>query len=101
MIDTWEAIDCNVGYHVSSTQSIGEIVDALAERGCLDLTSSINLTTASNRPTAGGGLSDVYRGALHDGTKIAIKSLRVYESSPFERGSRGQKVLKVGLIEGL
>lgn len=80
-------------------QSTEGIIDALARCGCLNLTLSIDLTVSSDRPYTGGGSCDVYRGALKNGTKIAIKSLRVYESSPPDRDSEGEKVLKVRLID--
>lgn len=80
-------------------QSVEEIIGALAKRGCLDLTSLINLAACSDRPCAGGGYCDVYRGVLHDGTLIAIKSLRVYDSSQTEADSDGQKILKVSQVE--
>lgn len=42
---------------------------------------------------AGGGYSDVYRGALHDGTIIALKCLRVYDGPKAE-----SKMLRVSLM---
>lgn len=78
-------------------QSVEEIISALAGRGCLDLTSSINLTACSEFPFAGGGFCDVFRGELNAGTKVAIKSLRVYDRS--EGSGDRVKVLKVSPIK--
>lgn len=90
--------DCNVRCYTACVQPIEGIIGALAKRGCLDLTSSIDSAASSDRPCAGGGFCDVYRGKLKNGTRIAIKSLRVYESSPLDEGdSEGHKVLKVRL----
>lgn len=78
-------------------QSIEEIIGGLAKRGCADLTPSIDLTTCSDYPLAGGGFCDVYQGALSNGARVAIKSLKVY-GLQLERDSEGQRVLKVSPI---
>lgn len=78
-------------------KSVEDIIGALAKRGCADLTSSIDFTTC-DYPYAGGGFCDVYRGALHDGTSVAIKSLKIY-GSQLERDSQGQRLLKVSPME--
>lgn len=77
---------------IGSATSIDEIIAALAKRGCINLTSSINLAACSEFPCAGGGFCDVYRGELRDGTKIAIKSLRVYDGPNGD--SQRRKILK-------
>lgn len=77
---------------IGRATSVEEIINALARRGCSNLTSSIDLTACSDLPCAGGGFCDVYRGMLCDGTGIAIKVLRVYDRPG--RGSDRQKILK-------
>lgn len=79
---------------IGSATVVEDIISALTRRGCLDLTSSIDLTACNDRPCTGGGCCDMYRGAMHDGTKIAIKSLRIYDSSQLEGNIDGRKALK-------
>lgn len=62
-------------------KSVEEIIDALARRGCSNLTVSIDSAACSEFACAGGGLCDVYKGELDDGTRIAIKTLRIYGDS--------------------
>lgn len=77
-------------------QPAGDIVSALAKRGCVDLTSSINLAACGDHALAGGGFCDVYQGELYDGTKIAIKSLRIFGP---DAESQRKKILKVRSAE--
>jgi hypothetical protein len=86
----------SAGTYTLQTQSLEEIISALAKRGCADLTTSINLAAYGNFAVAGGGFCDVYRGQLYDGRKIAIKSLRVYDGPEID--SQKQKILKVSSI---
>lgn len=53
----------------------------------------MDLNACSLHPCAGGGFCDVFRGKLHIGTRIAIKSLRVYDGP--EAASQQKKILKV------
>lgn len=76
---------------ISSVTPAGDIVSALAKRGCVDLTSSINLAACGDHALAGGGFCDVYQGELYDGTKIAIKSLRIFGP---DAESQRKKILK-------
>lgn len=89
-------MDVHVRINSLSLQSVEEIIDALARRGCSNLTSSIDMAASGEFPCAGGGFCDVYRGMLRDGTNIAIKVLRVYDRPG--RESEKQKLLKVGPI---
>ncbi|KAH7345405.1 kinase-like domain-containing protein [Rhizoctonia solani] len=65
---------------IGRATSVGEIIAALATRGCSDLTEAINWAECGNLPIAGGGFCDVYRGELYNGTIIAIRSLRIFDS---------------------
>lgn len=56
------------------------------------------MAASSDRPSA-GGLCGVYRGVLHDGTRIAIKPLKVYESLQLETDDARQKLLEVSRME--
>lgn len=79
---------------IGSASSVEEIIHALARRGCLDLTSSIDPAQCSKFPCAGGGFCDVFKGALSGGFKIAIKSLRIYDGPEAEGDSNRRKILK-------
>lgn len=76
-------------------KSVEEIIRALAKRDCADLTSLIDPNACGTNPYAFGGFCDVYQGALYDGTKIAIKSLRVCDGPGADDQRR--KILKVRL----
>lgn len=78
-------------------QSIEEVIRLLGERGCRDLTSSIDPTACDEFPCAGGGFCEVFKGHLFDSNSgsIAIKSLRVYSNPRRSGESAGSKILKV------
>lgn len=83
---------------VFCVQPIEEIIGALARHDSLDLTSSIDLTACSNRPYTEGKFY-VYQGVLYNGTRVAIKSSRVYESLKPERDDARQRVVEVSPTE--
>ncbi|KAG8762753.1 hypothetical protein FRC11_007816 [Ceratobasidium sp. 423] len=58
-----------------------EVVSQLVGRGCKDLTSELNLALFGEYPITHGGFSDIYRGFLLDGTRVAIKALRISADS--------------------
>ncbi|QRV90158.1 Tyrosine kinase specific for activated [Ceratobasidium sp. AG-Ba] len=62
-------IDANTPPHV--------IAGHLTARGCKNLTSKLNSLSITSRPIASGGFGDVYQGELLDGTRVAIKTLRL------------------------
>ncbi|CAE6376742.1 unnamed protein product [Rhizoctonia solani] len=62
---------------ISRQMTGAEVVSRLIAHGCKDLSSSIDLSTFGEYPISNGGFSDVYRGHLLDGTKVALKLLRV------------------------
>ncbi|CAE6413358.1 unnamed protein product [Rhizoctonia solani] len=77
---------------VGQASSIEEIVEILSKRGCADLTLEIDFNKCSDYAVAGGGYCDVFRGVLHSGTIIAIKSLRVYDNPGADKNRK--KLLK-------
>ncbi|KDN45859.1 hypothetical protein RSAG8_04692, partial [Rhizoctonia solani AG-8 WAC10335] len=65
------------GEEISRQMSINEIIARLVKHGCRNLTGQLDLATFGQFPIANGGFSDVYRGYLRTGQRVAIKSLRV------------------------
>ncbi|KAG8736707.1 hypothetical protein FRC12_017486, partial [Ceratobasidium sp. 428] len=57
-------------------QSFEEIVLHLNKRGCPDLTDEMDPASYSHAPVNGGGLGDIYKGELKNGTAVAIKVIR-------------------------
>lgn len=55
---------------------MSEIIPYLIEFGCPDVTRFLDLSRCTTQPVAGGGYSNVYKGALYDNTVIAIKHPR-------------------------
>jgi predicted unusual protein kinase regulating ubiquinone biosynthesis (AarF/ABC1/UbiB family) len=72
-------------------QLTSEIVAHLGNHGCRDVTDELNLSSCSAFPVANGGFGDVYRVMLHDGTQVAVKTMRLEIDSTNE----GTKHLKV------
>ncbi|KDN45839.1 hypothetical protein RSAG8_04672, partial [Rhizoctonia solani AG-8 WAC10335] len=62
---------------ISRQMSAQEVVSRLVERGCEDLSESIDASTFADHPLAIGGLSDIYRGCLTDRKAVAVKALRI------------------------
>ncbi|QRV92836.1 dynamin central region protein [Ceratobasidium sp. AG-Ba] len=84
-----------VELEVSRTTTLAEIVSLLGKRGCLDMTSQLDLPTASSYPIASGGFGDIYRCQLKNDTEVAVKILRLRISSD----ERDQKILKASTYE--
>ncbi|CAE6436689.1 unnamed protein product [Rhizoctonia solani] len=66
---------------IGKRMSAHDIIRHLVERGCQDLTESLDMSTFSEYPTSHGGFSDVYRGSLIAGEHIAVKALRISTGS--------------------
>ncbi|CAE7080578.1 unnamed protein product [Rhizoctonia solani] len=66
---------------ISSHMDTCEIMSSLVDHGCMDLTSTINLSTFDEHPISYGEFGDVYRGRLIDETLIAVKILRIPTNS--------------------
>ncbi|KAH7322188.1 hypothetical protein B0J17DRAFT_253317 [Rhizoctonia solani] len=62
---------------ISRNMSATEVVSHLVAHGCRDLSSELDHASFDDYPTSHGGLSDVYAGQLLNGTRIAVKALRV------------------------
>ncbi|ELU42428.1 protein tyrosine kinase domain-containing protein [Rhizoctonia solani AG-1 IA] len=71
----------NLSDIISSAITSTQILNLLTTHGCVDITSSIDLSSCSNNPVANGGLGDIFIGQLRTGTRVAIKVLRSYGES--------------------
>ncbi|KAG8723134.1 hypothetical protein FRC09_004589 [Ceratobasidium sp. 395] len=71
-------VDEAVNTTISSTMSAPAIIEILTRRGCRDLTGQLDLGRCDDRPVAGGGFGDIYRGVLLSGEEVAIKCARLY-----------------------
>lgn len=63
----------------------------LIDHGCENLTPRLSLQECSEYPVSAGGFGDVHSGRLDDGTKIAIKAVRLRELDHANAGKH-QKV---------
>ncbi|CAE6495549.1 unnamed protein product [Rhizoctonia solani] len=75
---------------ISKKTDAREVVLRLVDHGCKDLTGELDLSSFGENPVAHGGFSDIYRGLLLDGTRVAAKALRI----SVESISRDSKHLK-------
>ncbi|KAG8793501.1 hypothetical protein FRC12_002544 [Ceratobasidium sp. 428] len=73
---------------ITSATTPEQIVSRLSLRGCADMTHRLNLAACSEIPISSGGFGDIHRGRLNDGTRVAIKTIRLYD------GSQDRKILK-------
>ncbi|ELU45222.1 protein tyrosine kinase domain-containing protein [Rhizoctonia solani AG-1 IA] len=60
-----------------ATQSGADVLLRLIDHGCKDLSDSADISSFGEYPISTGGFSDVYCGRMLDGTKVAMKLLRV------------------------
>jgi hypothetical protein len=75
---------------IISTQPVSEIIAYLVNHGCQDITSMLDLPSATTFPISNGGFGDIYQVRLRDATQVAIKTMRLEIDST----SSGQKHLK-------
>ncbi|CAE6440260.1 unnamed protein product [Rhizoctonia solani] len=75
---------------IFSEMSMEEIVGALCEHGCTDLTDQLSLPECQDLPFKTGGPGNLYRGALCAGQQIVIKCLRPV----IHQTSHGRQTLK-------
>ncbi|CAE6399658.1 unnamed protein product [Rhizoctonia solani] len=79
---------------LSRKMAAREVVSHLVAHGCRDLSGELDLASFGEYPVSHGGLSDIYRGELLDGARVAVKVLRV----SIDNISREPKHLKVGSV---
>ncbi|CAE6465290.1 unnamed protein product [Rhizoctonia solani] len=79
---------------VGSLMPVGDVIALLTKHGCTDLTLYFDHSASSNHPIANGGLGDVYRGRLVNGTSVAIKTIRAYESTDNSSGIYQKRAAK-------
>ncbi|KAG8694844.1 hypothetical protein FRC09_009566, partial [Ceratobasidium sp. 395] len=75
---------------ITSAMAPEEIALRLSLRGYADMTEQLDLPTCSNRPISSGGYGDIFQGCLKTGTKVAIKTIRLYVGT----SEQDQKILK-------
>ncbi|KAG8714221.1 hypothetical protein FRC09_017862 [Ceratobasidium sp. 395] len=63
---------------ISRSMSIGAIIERLVNHGCPDISNRLDMTHCNETPYSRGGFGDVHQGFLRDGTKVALKCLRLY-----------------------
>lgn len=59
-------------------QSSQDMFDCLVQRGCTDLSLSLDKGRNSHKVIASGGFGDVWYATMFDGKPIAIKTLRLH-----------------------
>ncbi|CAE6389035.1 unnamed protein product [Rhizoctonia solani] len=62
---------------ISKSMTAQEVVSRLVAHGCRDLSTTLKASTFSEHPVSHGGFSDIYCGNLWDGSRVAVKSLRI------------------------
>ncbi|CAE6411556.1 unnamed protein product, partial [Rhizoctonia solani] len=67
-----------------------EIMRYLIEHGCHNIADELDISHVSEYPVSNGGFGDVYRATLRDGSRVAVKCIRVIVDST----SRGKSFLK-------
>lgn len=62
---------------ISSSMTLAEIESILVGHGCADLAQRLDLDSPSPFPVSHGGFADVYSANLNNGTRVAIKAIRL------------------------
>ncbi|KAG9076276.1 hypothetical protein FS749_011961, partial [Ceratobasidium sp. UAMH 11750] len=75
---------------ISRVMPTSEVVAHLSNHGCRDITDELDLASSSDFPVSNGGFGDVYMAKLRNGTRVAVKTMRVQVDSTNE----GAKHLK-------
>ncbi|KAG8727811.1 hypothetical protein FRC12_022204, partial [Ceratobasidium sp. 428] len=75
---------------ISSSMIGDDVISHLVSHGCADVTEKLDPGRCEMHPVAGGGFSDIYRGILVGGTKVAIKYPRLFSN----RDEQGPKISK-------
>ncbi|KAH7325156.1 kinase-like domain-containing protein [Rhizoctonia solani] len=74
--------------------AVGDVIALLTKHNCADYTTYLDLFGSSQHPIANGGLGDVFKGRLLDGTPVAIKTIRAYGSSENSMGTYQKRAAK-------
>ncbi|KAG8782246.1 hypothetical protein FRC12_021034 [Ceratobasidium sp. 428] len=69
---------------ISRRMPIDAVIERLVNHGCPNITSDLNLALCDQVPYSGGGFGDVHQGMLLDGTKVALKCVRLYANESKE-----------------
>ncbi|KAG9074474.1 hypothetical protein FS749_013963, partial [Ceratobasidium sp. UAMH 11750] len=64
--------------HITAQTSVLDAFGYLLLHGCIDLTFQLDLPRDPEAALSGGRFGDVWCGNLHDGTRVAIKCLRLH-----------------------
>ncbi|CAE6527730.1 unnamed protein product [Rhizoctonia solani] len=70
---------------ISSNLEKNKVFELLVKNGCRDITDDIDASRCTQFPVSNGGFGDIYEGTLPDGTKTAVKCLRIFESTMDKR----------------
>ncbi|CEL60554.1 hypothetical protein RSOLAG1IB_09736 [Rhizoctonia solani AG-1 IB] len=81
---------------VHRDMSAAAIIVLLAEKGYTNVTADINVEQCSTESVGRGGVGEIYEGHLNNGSKIAIKCPKVFNTS----GNEGRNALKAIAKEG-
>ncbi|KAG8785553.1 hypothetical protein FRC12_017436 [Ceratobasidium sp. 428] len=80
---------------ISGSMPLEQVIKHLVHHGCPNISTHLDLSLCNETAISRGGFGDVYQGRLLDGTKIAIKCLRLY----VDTGEDNQKALKYAARE--
>ncbi|KDN40372.1 hypothetical protein RSAG8_08135, partial [Rhizoctonia solani AG-8 WAC10335] len=61
---------------ITSHMSTRQMFDCLTSTGCIDLSSQMDTRQETAMIVSGGGFGDIWKGKLHNGGKVAIKTWR-------------------------
>ncbi|CAE6454837.1 unnamed protein product [Rhizoctonia solani] len=77
---------------ISSKLDESKVFELLIGNGCRDITNQIDGSRWTKYPVSNGGFGDIYAGRLLDGTKTAMKCLRIFESTTNKRMNENLKL---------
>ncbi|QRW19842.1 kinase domain protein [Rhizoctonia solani] len=73
-------------------QQTTKVFEILVNNGCRDITNEIDTSLCTEYPVSNGGFGDIYEGQLRDGTKTAVKCLRIFDSPMDKRINENLKL---------
>ncbi|CAE6503413.1 unnamed protein product, partial [Rhizoctonia solani] len=71
-----ESADSSASRIITSQMSAQQMFDCLTASGCIDLSTQMDTQQDAAMIVSGGGFGDIWKGKLHNGGKVAIKSWR-------------------------